>query len=862
MKALLAAVALVLPSALQAQHGFNRTGPFDPDVPTPASVLGYEVGDRFTPHALLMRYLERVAAASRRVRLDTVAVTFEGREVMLVVVTSEANQGRLDAVRRDADLVANPTGARDADVAAAAARLPAIVWLGFSVHGGEASGVEAGIALLYQLAAGRDSLTRMVLDSTVVLIDPAHNPDGHERHVQDVNRARGALGVPTDPLAMIHRGSWPGARTSHYYFDLNRDWFIQSHPETRGRVRTFLRWWPHVAVDLHEQGSEASYFFAPPMEPINPNVHQSILKWWDIFAAANGRAFDAHGWPYFRREGYDEFYPGYGVSWPILTGAVGMTYEQASSRGGAILRRDGTVLTLHEAALHHYTTAWATVVTAARRARERVADYLAFRRSAVSDALGSSFRAVALERDHDGRADSLVQRLAGNGVAVARLTADVTVPATAYGEATARPTRLRAGTYLVDLAQPEGRLAKALLEPDAKLDSSFIEAELESRRSGQPDRFYDVTAWALPYTFRVSAWSLGAMPAAHEPVEWITSPPSSIERAGAAYAFEPGSEPSLRMLAGLLASGVRVWFAPKAFTVGDASFPRGAFLVRVAANPDSVHQVVSRIATETGARVTPLGTAAADRGTDLGSNSVRFVKPPRVALIGGSPVSGNGFGFAWFAFDQRLHYPVTTIDAEQLVDADLSGFDVIVLPDLRSDGVARLLGEQGRTRLSAWVTAGGTLVTLDGATAWLASDRSGIGRLRARRDSAAGGRAPLPAVVPGAIVRATVDTLSRLAAGIGTAEIPVMADGGPVLEPPRDVRPGEVVIGFEPAARLRLAGYLWPEVPDRLGGTPFLWTERVGRGRVVAFAGDPNFRDLWRGLLPLFANAVFLAPGM
>ncbi|MEZ4455770.1 MAG: M14 family zinc carboxypeptidase, partial [Gemmatimonadales bacterium] len=403
---ILTTAALLVASAgpLAAQHAFHPDGSFDPAVPTPRSVLGYEIGDRFTPHHLLMRYLERVAATSRRVRLDTVAVTFEGREVMLAIVTSERNQTRLEEIRRDANTVADPRGRPAAEVDAAAARLPAIVWLGHSVHGGEASGVEAGLALLYQLAAGTDAETRMVLDSTVILIDPAQNPDGHERHVQDVTRARSALGVPTGNEAMIHRGSWPGARTSHYYFDLNRDWFLNSHPETRGRTATFLRWWPHVAVDLHEQGSEASYFFAPPMEPINPNVDGSILKWWDIFAAANSAAFDGHGWPYFRREGYDEFYPGYGVSWPILTGAVGMTYEQASSSGGAIARRDGTVLTLHDAAWHHYTAAWATVTTSARRAREWVRDYLAFRQSAISEAARAPFRAVLLERDADGRA--------------------------------------------------------------------------------------------------------------------------------------------------------------------------------------------------------------------------------------------------------------------------------------------------------------------------------------------------------------------------------------------------------------------------------------------------------------------------
>ena len=864
MKKLLLLVAMAGVSNLAAQHPFNPAGSFDPAVPTPRSVLGYDVGERFTPHHLLMRYLERLAATSRRVRLDTVGVSFEGREVMLVTVTSEQNQGRLEAIRKDAAVMADPGSSSPALVEQVAARMPVIVWLGHSVHGGEASGVEAAISLLYQLAAGQDETTRMVLDSAVVLIDPAQNPDGHERHVQDVIRMRSSLGVPSAPLAMIHAGSWPGPRTSHYYFDLNRDWFLNSHPETRGRTATFLRWWPHVAVDLHEQGSEASYFFAPPMEPINQNVHATILKWWDIFAASNAAAFDRQGWPYFRREGYDEFYPGYGVSWPILTGAIGMTFEQASSGGGAIARRDGTVLTLHEAAWHHYTAGWATVVTSARRARERVRDYLVFRQTAVTDAAKLPFRAVALERDTDGRADTLVQRLATNGIVVHRLAAEANLPATAFGEPAARLTRFAAGSYVVDLAQPQGRLAKALLEPDSELDSTFVRQELERRRTGQSNRFYDITAWSLPYTHRVRAWTLATPPAGLAPVQWIASSPSSFARASSAYAFEPGSEASIRMLARLLAGGTKVWFAPKSFVVAGVSFPRGAFLVRVVPNGDQVHDRVSQAATESGALVTPLATAAVDQGTDLGSNSVTFVKAPRVGLLGGPGVEGNSFGFAWFAFDQRIRYPVTSIDAQAVSGGGLEQLDVLVVPSGSSGGLDRALGETGRERLGAWVRGGGTLITLEGATGWVASERVGLVRIRVRQDSARAdsvGGAPLPASVPGAIVRATIDTLSPLMAGIRAPELPVMVSGGMVLTVPKNVAPGEAVIRFASAARLRLAGYLWPEVPARLSETPFLWTEAVGRGRVISFAGDPNFRDLWRGLLPIFANAVFLGGG-
>jgi hypothetical protein len=826
-------------------------------------VLGYEIGERFTPHHQIVRYLERLAAASRRVTVDTLARTFEGREVLMAIVTSEANQRRLREIRSDAAAVANPRPGLNVDPQAAAARLPAIVWLGYTVHGGEASGTEAALALLYQLAAGTDALTQLILDSVVVLIDPVQNPDGHERHVQDVTRARGAGDLPVTPGALVHQGSWPGPRTSHYYFDLNRDWFTLSHPETRGRVGAFTRWWPHVAVDLHEMGSNSTYFFAPPMEPVNKNVHPSILKWWEIYAAANAAGFDQHGWSFFRREGYDEFYPGYGVSWPILTGAVGMTYEEASSAGGAIRRNDGTVLTLHDAAWHHYTAAWATLVTTARRARERVRDYLTFRQTAVTDGERAAMRAIVIERDADGRADTLVERLAANGIEVRRLRGATDVrDATPFGATAPSAIRLPAEAYVVDLAQPQGRLARALLEPDAELDSSFIKQELENRRTAQPDRFYDVTAWALPYAYRVRAWWLRSLPPTFAGTSSAAAAaPLTAGRYG--YAFEPGSEASLRLLSALLADSVRLWYAPHSFRAGEQRFPHGAFVVRAAANDTGVHALVARRAQETGARVVALQSALVDEGTDLGSNSVFPVRPPRVALLGGPGIGGNSFGFAWFAFDQRLRYPVTTISTGSVSAALLENFNVLVVPSAQAGALTTALGDGGRQAVQAWVRNGGALITLDGATAWVATEQLGLSRLRLRRDTTradSAGGAPLPSGVPGAIVRVTGDTLSPLLAGIPEQDFAALIFSDRVYTIPKDLRAGEAVVRYADKARLRLAGYLWPEMPDRIATSPYVWTERAGRGRVIGFAGDPNFRDQWRGLLQLFANAVFLGP--
>lgn len=838
-----------------AQQPFATAGTWDPAVPTPRAVLGYELGERFTPHHLIVRYAERVAAAAPgRVQLDTLGTTVEGREILRLTVTSESNRQRLADIRRDAARVAAAGG----DAPEAARRLPAIAWLGFTVHGNEASGVEAGLALLYQLAAGRDAATRAVLDSVVVLIDPVQNPDGHERHVQDNGRLRGTRGLPTDPASLTNAPpNWPGARTSHWLFDLNRDWFIHAHAETRARVATFTEWWPHVAVDLHEMGANSTYFFAPPMAPINANVPPVIERWWDTYAQANAAAFDAFGWSYFRREGYDEFWPGYGVSWPTLQGAVGMTYEQASSAGGAVRRSDGTVLTLREAAHHHYAAAWATLVATAEKRAQRIEDYLGFRRSAVSELAAGAFRAVVIERDAAARADSLAALLVRNGIAVRRAAAGTRLAdATAYGERTAKPATVGAlGAWVVDLAQPQGRLAKALLEPDAQLDSAFIREELHRRRTGQPSRFYDVTAWALPFAFRVNAWTTRLVP----PTSDVGAPtPVPLPAAAAArygYAFPAGREASLAMLARLQQAGVRTWLATKPFRVGPTRF-ESAFVVRTAANDSTVHAIVTATARETGAAVTALASALVDEGTDLGSNSVLPLKAPRVALLGGAPTAALSHGWAWYLMDQRLGLQVTAIAASAVEAGALDRFDVLVLPSAPAGALDRALGDGGRAQLQQFVRRGGVLVTLDGATAWLARESTGLSRLRTRRDS----QPQLPTDVPGAVVRVAADTVSPLLAGVGDVEFPVLVDGDLALVAPRDARPGEVVAHYADAPRLRLAGYLWPEAPARLAGAPWLFTERVGRGRVIAFAGDPNFRDLWRGLLPIFANAVLLGP--
>jgi hypothetical protein len=740
---LLAALASAAAPSLTAQTAFSPPGGrYDARVPTPQALLGYAVGEHFTPHHQVLRVFERIAQASPRVTLDTLGRSVEGREYITAVVTSPANHARRAAIQADAARLADPRGADAAALDAVVARMPTVVLLAYTVHGNEASGTEAALATLYELAASEDPAVMALLDSAVVLIDPIQNPDGHERHVQDVLRRRGAFGADPTPGHFGTQGAWPGARTSHYHFDLNRDWFLQSHPETRARTGYFFAWWPHVVADLHEMGSNATYFFAPPMEPLNANVPPSVLRWWETFAAANAAGLDAIGAPYFRREGYDEFYPGYGVSWPILSGAIGMTYEQASSGAGAVRRSDGTVLTLAQAARHHFITSMATVTTAATQRTARVRDYLTDRVSASREP--GPLRAVYLALEPGARTDALLAVLEANRIEV-RLAGGLPADAAPYPHTRDRVT---GPVMVVDLAQPQGRLATALLEPDARLDSAFIAEELERRRTAQPGRFYDITAWSLPLSFGVRAWTSRTPPPAVRPGLALAREGGGVVGGPArhAYVFAPGGEPALRLLAALSRDALRVHFATRPFTIGGTAYPEGAFVVRVAANGPAVHEVVARAAAGSGIRVQAVATALVEQGTDLGSNSVIPLTVPRVAMLAGAPVNGNAFGFSWFAFEQRLGYPVTAIDAAFIGSGGLRDFTVLVIPSAGALGPA--LGEAGLARLQQWVRDGGTLITLEGATTWLASEASGLSRLRARRGGGGGGQPPPPPQPP------------------------------------------------------------------------------------------------------------------
>ncbi|MBI3448745.1 MAG: hypothetical protein HY049_07505 [Acidobacteria bacterium] len=887
-------------------------------VARPASVLGYEPGTRLVDHADTLRYFDALAASSDRVRLFGYARSHEGRILRYAVVSSAANLARLEEYRTAMGRLADPRGLDAAEAAEIIRRTPAFVWLAYAVHGNEHSSTEAALSVAYHLASADDERTRVLLDGAIVFIDPIQNPDGRDRFIRSYREAAGVAPV-TDPAAAEHDEPWPSGRFNHDLFDMNRDWFFETQPEVRGRIAAFLAWRPLIYVDFHEMGTDQSYYFPPPARPFNPNVAESASKWFRLIGEVNARTFDALGFDYFTREVFDLFYPGYGDSWPTLSGAIGMTYEVGGAQGLAIERKDGSILTLRDAMRRHIASSLATVEMAAARREELLRDYAATRRAAIEDSGPVKSFVVSAEPDPAGAA-RLANLLASQGIDVGLAKEPFSTRVT-RGEGDAADVKsFPAGSLLVPLAQPGRRLASALFERDVAIEESVLKDAVERRRLHGDPPFYDSTAWSLPLamnlksyeateTPRVSRSSLTPAPSRGLPGHGV--PPAGLDpwpppiartidaggaaaapaEAGFAYLLPPAGNGTLAAFASLVArDDLVVEVAAKSFTVGGRSYPPGTSVLKVRRNPPNLGTIIAEATRTFGA---PFGTTSSglvDAGVDLGSASVVRVKMPRIATIYGEPASPTSAGWVQFVLREQYGLKIAPIRARTLVtQADLRRYDVIILPDGSAAGYREAFGKDGVALLRNWMEAGGTMITFKGAsafavskgTAWVSSKQvrqprsapivpagapepapapSPAPAAHAEADpngpDADAGDEESPAFVPGAILRVVLEPSHPLAFGYD-AEVPAMISSSLVFSLARD---GVNVGVFAAKERLRLGGFMWKESIDLLAGKPFVIAERRGRGTAVLFADDPDYRGGWDGLNRMLLNAVLLVP--
>lgn len=900
---------------------FYDRGPYRASVPRPETILGYETGAQQTQFLMQERVLLAIAdAAKDRVRVEQIGWTNEGRPMRIFLVSSPENIARLDAIRADLDRLADPRGAAQGELDAIAARVPAVVMVNESVHGNEAPGFEAAMQTLYHLAASEAPATTEALRNVLVVLNPSTNPDGHERFAVWYN----SIGVHAPEQFSLEKDEpWSiQGRFNHYRFDMNRDVMTTTQREVRSLVAAILRWHPMVAIDQH--GQTSNYFFPPTASPMNANMGRDFARWMEIYGKGNAAAFDRHGWMYFLRNEFDFYGPFYWDSWPSLTGAIGMTYETDGGGWKGILwrREDGTLLSNRDGIAKHYTTALATIETTAANRAARVRDWAAFRQGAVNEGrTGTMKRVVLLPGRDPGRAAALVSTLARGGIEVRRATSSFSsARAHGYADGAAGSRRFDAGAYVVDLAQPQGRVAKAILEPSPTLDTAFARTQLEKYRRnirrganerGEGYEFYDVTAWSLPVTFGVEAyWTEDAPPVSGDIVRAPAVDPTRMsypsERellavqvpggitgdhpARSAYLFTAERNGASRLAYQLMAAGYRVGSAVRPIGAGGRQWPRGTYVVRVARNDSTLHGVIERMARESGVEVTGVGSAYTDPGEQYGTGSevVVELKAPRIALVGDEGIGQTSYGATWYVLERRYGIAFTPVSAQWLGNGDLSEFNVIVIPDASPGALNRFVGKAGADRLRDWVRAGGTLVTMGGATAWAAredvnltsarlvgggdaKDTTGTTPARADTSVAAQVRDPLavtspsannaaPQPLPGSHFDVVLDRTHWLTQGYEEPRLTVMLDGSTFLSLSKE---GANVGVFPSSGPLHRAGWSWPQNTERLlRGTAFLVDEPTGQGHVVLFTNEPFFRAWWHALDRLVLNAVLLGPGM
>jgi hypothetical protein len=851
---------------------------YDPKIPTLKQVLGHEPGEVITPPEEIAIYLRALnQAAPDRTRLVEYARTWEGRPLWLFIVASPERIARLEQVKADLRRIADPRSLPAADADRLVRELPVVTWLMHGVHGNEISSSDAALAEAYHLLAAQgDGDVQTILRDSIVVIDPMQNPDGRARFVAQ-NLLGRASTADSNPLSAEHDEPWPGGRVNHYLFDMNRDWFAQSQPETRGRIKAMLEWFPHVVVDLHEMGGDGSYYFAPPAVPINPHITKSQQASFEMFGKANAAKFDERGFAYFIRENYDSFYPGYGESWPIFQGAVGMTYEQASARGLRWKRTDGDELTYRDGVVHHFTSAITTAATAAKNRERLVRDFLEYRRSAAQEGEKGTTREYIIVPGVDpSRALRLARNLTTQGIEVRRADEPVKVG-----------TRMiAAGAFLVSNAQPSGRLVRNLLDVHTAQDDPFVKEQDRRRRLRLGDQIYDITAWSLPLVFDVEVVTAPASFTGRATPVSLQSAAMTLPPAKVGYLLPWGSA-SASAVADMLQAGIRVRHAGMPFAFAGRKFPIGTAIVRVSENGADLAAKLAPIVARHDAEAFPIDSGYQDEGISLGSANVHPMKAPRVLLAWDAPAQTNSAGFARYVLEQRFGQPVTAIRVGTIARADLKDFDVIVLP---SGTYAPLAGDDALRRLREWTRAGGTLITIGEATRWAASVNlletpaelrggkpdtppSGSGSSASgsggSKDSGAASAAfdydkaiqperERPENTPGGILRVGLDQEHWLSSG-QDGEVQAIVEGNRVLTPIR-LDKGRNVGVYAAKERLVASGLVWDEARDQLAQKAFLVHQPMGQGHLIAFAEEPNYRAFTEATELLFINAVLLGP--
>ena len=850
--------------------------PIDPDlsydssIPSPVSYLGYELGQEFTIYQQVVDYLRTLADASSRIQLEEYGTTYEGRPLIYLAITSEENQQNLEEIRQNNLRLANTTELGSSDAEALITTQPVITSMSYNIHGNEASSTEAAMQVAYRLAAAQDDETLNILNNSVIIMYPCINPDGRDRYVYWYKSMQRNL-LATEPYDIEHDAPWPNGRTNHYWFDLNRDWVWLVHPESRGHIGVYQKWMPQVHVDHHEQGYNNNYFTAPGTTPRNLTLPDQYEALSDTFGMANVRAFDENQISYFTREAFDFFYPGYGSSYPTVMGAIGMLVEQGGIGGGrAIDTNDEFVLTLRNRLFDHYTTSFATFKKAVEKKEELRRYFYNALRPATSKV---STQAYILPDDSLSYLYDVVDILLKHGINVNRASQDFAVRGAAdYRNGSSSNRQFRSGDIIVSANQTRHLFLNSIFQPQLDIEDSVM---------------YDMATWSAPLAYNLDAYTTDqAVNVSSQPMAVAPQYPSGVSNVSASYAFaiEWKQPHAPRALSMLWDKDYRVRSVLKPFRSGNQSFGRGSLVVLLGRNEKSDEEVqrdMQQIADSAQVQIVGLNSGRATDGIDLSSRYSRPLNAPKVAMLVDQPFSVYSSGQLWFLFDQVSKYPITRIRASILEQtslpklgsrygyADLNDFDVLLLPG--TDDLKEVFDETALSNLKSWVSSGGTLIATEECVEYLAqgdSSFTGIETLEVPQDSSQTAKYLSFAEredyygwkrTPGSALNSTLDNTHPLAFGM-PGELYALKFGNSALAANTKMQ----TVGYyrDDPSELLASGYIAKDNLDHLAGNVFAGVVPMGKGKVVLFTDNTQYRMFWRGPSRMMQNAVMLLPSM
>ena len=818
---------------------------YDPNIPRPETVIGHPLGHRIARNDLLVQYLRIIAELTPRITVETMAYTHEGRPILALTITSPENHTRIDTIKAAHVALSDPTSRQEVDN-----DMPIITWLNYGVHGAEVSSTDSSMAVAYHLAAAEGDEIEATLQQSVIILIAVFNPDGNSR-MSAWNHMHGGYVPVSNPSHRLHNTFWPGGRTNHYWFDLNRQWLIIQHPGPRGWVAKFHEWKPNITVDYHEMGQNSTYYFHPGAPnrtfPYIPDRSMELL---DQVSDRARSWLDSEQRLYFNEENYDNYYIGKGSTYPHMHASMGMLFEQASSEG--FLDTPHGVLSFRD----NIRTQYRTSLEMIRAGVEMREELLQYQRDFSSESFElideDAIKGYVFSAPGDkARAYHAIDILNRHQIQVNRLEQDITVDNIEF---------TADSSYLVLADQAQYRMVKALFEKITNFEDNT---------------FYDVSAWTLPLAFDFDYASLGSRDIRGNVVgEIITAEfpsESAPARADFAYMFSWSNYYAPKAVYRLLNAGVRPKFANKPVTIDTANGPvdldRGGILVPLGWQggdlmDSEIHDLLSVIAREDGIEVHAINSGHTPSiGMDLGSPNFTNITKPKVLLLVGNGITAYDAGEVWHQLDARMNMPVHMYDKGQIASLDLTEYTHLVLVGGSHADLTTQIDQ-----INGWVRSGGTLVGIRQGAQWAHdnvlyrgsnSDEQEQDNELERFDYSNKDGIEAESIIGGAIFEGDLDITHPI--GYGMANRPIASHRNTLIAFERPENPWATVIQI--SDNPLLSGFASTENQAVLAGKASVIAERHGQGSVILFSDNPNFRAYFFGTNKLFMNSLFFSKG-